>query len=134
MTATDSIEVMVRDLSVTPTGNLIAHYPLNGNARDASGNALHGTAGGVLWIDDQEGTASGAAHFNGTTDYIHVTNNDLLNFQEALSIACWIMIDDFTGSEQYPISHGNWDHRYKISISGQKIRFTLNTSTSIKGS
>jgi hypothetical protein len=132
MTAIDSIEIMVRDLSVIPTGNLIAHYPMNGNARDASGNGLHGTTGGILWVDDKEGTASGAAHFNGTTDYIHVTNNDLLNFQDALSIACWIKIDGFTGSEQYPISHGNWDHRYKISISNNKIRFTLNTSTAIK--
>ncbi|MFH0758902.1 MAG: LamG-like jellyroll fold domain-containing protein [Bacteroidota bacterium] len=132
MTAVDSIEIMVRDLSVTPSGHLIAHYPMNGNARDASGNALHGTTGGVFWVNDKEGTASGAAHFNGTTDYIHVTNNDLLNFQDALSIACWINIDAFSGSEQYPISHGNWDKRYKISISNNKIRFTLNTSTSIK--
>jgi hypothetical protein len=40
-------------------------------------------------------------------------------------------VDEFKGGEQYPISHGNWDHRYKVSISGEKIRFTLNTTTSI---
>ncbi len=40
LTATDSIEIMVRDLSAEPSGHLIAHYPMNGNARDASGNAL----------------------------------------------------------------------------------------------
>ena len=132
LTAIDSIEIMVRDLSLTPGGHLIAHYPMNGNARDAGGNALHGTSGGVLWVDDKDGKVSGAAHFNGTSDYIHVPNNDLLNFQEALSIAFWINIDGFTGSEQYPISHGNWDHRYKISISNNRIRFTIKTSTSVK--
>jgi phage-related protein len=132
MTDIDSIEVMVRDLSVIPTGNLIAHYPMNGNALDASGNALHGTSGGVTWVDDKDGSAVSAVHFDGTDDYIHVTNNDLLNFQDAISIACWINIEEFTGAEQYPISHGNWDNRYKISISNHKIRFTLKTSTSIK--
>ncbi len=105
---------------------------MNGNARDASGNGLHGTSGGVLWVDDKDGKVSGAAHFNGTSAYIHVPNNDLLNFQDALSIACWINVDGFTGSEQYPISHGNWDNRYKISISNNRIRFTLKTSASIK--
>ncbi len=132
MTDIDSIEVMVRDLSGTPTGNLIAHYPMNGNALDASGNDLHGTLSGVTWVDDKNGTANNAVHFDGTDDFIHVTNSELLNFQDALSIACWINIEKFTGGEQYPISHGNWENRYKISISNTKLRFTLNTSTSIK--
>ncbi|MBN2347801.1 MAG: T9SS type A sorting domain-containing protein [Bacteroidales bacterium] len=131
MTDKDSIEVMVRDLSLKPTGNLVAHYPMNGNALDASGNALHGNAGGVTWVNDKNGSANGAAHFDGIDDYIRVTNNDLLNFQEAISIACWINIDEFTGGEQYPISHGNWENRYKISISDNKIRFTLKTSTTV---
>ncbi len=132
MTDIDSIEVMVRDLSLAPTGNLIAHYPLNGNALDASGNALHGISSGVTWVDDKNESAISAVHFDGTDDYIQVTNNDLLNFQDAISIACWINVDEFTGGEQYPISHGNWENRYKISISGSKIRFTLNTSSSVK--
>ncbi|MBN2273748.1 MAG: hypothetical protein JXK95_05405, partial [Bacteroidales bacterium] len=113
----DSVEVMVRDLSVTPAGNLIAHYPMNGNAMDASGNALHGTPGGVMWVADKNGSAAGAAHFDGTDDYIRIPDCDLLNFQDALSILCWITIDEYRAGEQYPISHGNWDHRYKISVS-----------------
>ena len=132
MMATDSIEVMVRDLSVTPTGSLIAHYPMNGNAMDAGGNALDGTASGVTWVQDKNGAAVSAAHFNGTDGNIQVTNNELLNFQDAISIACWINVDAFTGSEQYPVSHGNWENRYKISISDNKIRFTLKTSTQVK--
>ncbi|HDS07010.1 MAG TPA: T9SS type A sorting domain-containing protein, partial [Bacteroides sp.] len=132
MSDTDSIEVMVRDLSVTPTGNLIAHYPMNGNAQDASGNDLHGIPGGVTWTADKNGLAGSAAHFNGNDNYIRITNNDLLNFQEAISIACWIFIDAFTGGEQYPLSHGNWDNRYKISISDNRFRFTLNNSNSVR--
>jgi hypothetical protein len=132
MTDTDSAKVMVRDLSILPTGNLIAHYPLNGNAQDASGNGLHGTFGGISWINDKEGTPNNAAHFDGTNDYIHVPNEDLLNFQNALSIACWIKIDQFFEHEQHPVSHGSWQNRYKISIGDQHIRFTVNTSDGIK--
>jgi hypothetical protein len=123
---------MVRDLSVLPTGNLIAGYPLNGNAQDVSGNSLHGTPGGVSWVTDREGIPNRAANFNGLSSYIHVPNDDLLNFQDALSIACWIKIDQFLAHEQHPVSHGSWQNRYKISIGGQNIRFTLNTSDAIK--
>ena len=129
---TDSTEVMVRDLSVLPTGNLIAGYPLNGNAQDVSGNALHGTPSGVSWVNDREGTPNKAAHFNGISSNIHVPNDDLLNFQDALSIACWIKIDQFLEHEQHPVSHGSWQNRYKISIGDQNIRFTVNTSDAIK--
>ncbi|MCK5134937.1 MAG: T9SS type A sorting domain-containing protein [Bacteroidales bacterium] len=132
MTDTDSTRVMVRDLSVDPTGNLIAHYSLNGNAQDASGNANHGTPGGISWVDDKEGTPGNAAKLNGISSYIHVPNNDILNFQDALSIACWIKIDHFFDHEQHPVSHGSWQNRYKISIGDQKIRFTINTSNGIK--
>ncbi|MCK5465823.1 MAG: hypothetical protein KAI95_22495, partial [Bacteroidales bacterium] len=132
MTDTDSTGVMVRDLSVLPTGNLIALYPLNGNAEDASGNGLHGTPGGVSWVSDKDGAPNNAAQFDGTNDFIHVPNDDKLNFQDALSIACWIKIDQFFAREQHPVSHGSWQNRYKISIGDQHIRFTVNTSDAIK--
>jgi hypothetical protein len=127
----DSIEVMIRDLSVVPSGNLVAHYRFDGNANDASGNAFHGVASGVSWVTGINGATPGAAHFDGQNDYIHVANNDILNFEDAISLLFWISIDEFLEHEQYPISHGNWDHRYKVSISDQRYRFTLNTSAGI---
>ncbi|MEN8227956.1 MAG: LamG-like jellyroll fold domain-containing protein [Bacteroidota bacterium] len=132
MTDTDSVMVMVRDLSINPEGNLIAHYPFAGNAQDISSNQLHGTAGGVTWVEDKEGSPGKAAHFDGLNDYVHVPNNELLNFQDALSIACWIKIEQFFDREQHPVSHGSWQNRYKISIGDQNIRFTVNTSDGIK--
>ena len=132
MSDTDSTAVMVRDLSVPPVGNLVAVYPLNMNARDESGNGLHGSYSGINWIEDVEGTPDKAALFNGTSSYIHIQNDDLLNFQDALSIACWIRIDQFFEREQHPVSHGSWQNRYKISIGNQNIRFTVNTSNGIR--
>jgi hypothetical protein len=132
LTDEDSIEVMVRDLSVEPAGNLIALYLLNGDAQDASDNANHGTPGGVSWVADKEESPQKAARFNGFNSFIQVPNNDMLNFQEALTIACWIKIDEFLLHEQHPVSHGSWQNRYKISIGDQKIRFTVKTADRIK--
>ena len=132
LTDADSTGVMVRDLSVPPTGNLIAFYPLNGDAQDASGNGNHGFPGGISWVDDKEGSSGNAAQLNGFSSYIHDPNNDLLNFQDALSIACWLKIDQFLEHEQHPVSHGSWQNRYKISVGNQKIRFTVNTTAAIR--
>jgi hypothetical protein len=132
MTDTDSIKVMVRDLSVLPAGSLITQYPLNGNAQDFSGHAFHGIPVAVTWVSDMDGTPSKAAHFNGLSSNIQVPNDSLLNFQDALTIACWIKIDQFFAREQHPVSHGSWQNRYKISIGDPKIRFTVNTTGGIK--
>lgn len=130
--ATDSIEVMVRDIPIIPAGDLIAYYPLNGNANDISGNGLNGTASGVLWVNNRDDVGAQAAWFDGINDNIQVANRDLLNFRNGLSITCRLYIENFTGNEQHPVSHGSWEKRYKISISGNKIRFTLNTTNSVK--
>ena len=128
----DSVRMLVRDLSVQPEGNLIAHYPLAGDAKDISIHKNHGTAGGVSWVADKEGSPGKAAHFNGISSYVHVPNKDLLNFQDALSLACWIKTDDLLDHEQHPVSHGSWQNRYKISIGDQYIRFTVNTADGIR--
>lgn len=128
----DSISVMVRDLSLLPEGNIIAYYPLNGNALDESGKNNHGIYEGVNWINDRDGSPGQAAFFDGVNDFVHIPNNDVLNFQEAMSIACWINIDQYLAHEQHPISHGSWQDRYKISLGDQYLRFTLNTTATIK--
>jgi hypothetical protein len=49
-----------------------------------------------------------------------------------MSITCWINIDQFLGHEQHPISHGSWQNRFKISLGDQYLRFTMNTTASIR--
>ena len=58
---------------------LVAYYPLNGNANDASGNGNNGTVnGGITWVADYNGNAGKAAHFNGTNGYISIPNSPSL--------------------------------------------------------
>jgi hypothetical protein len=79
-----------------------------------------------------EEAPSKAAQFNGLSSSIRVPNSELLNFQDALSIAGWILMDQFLDHEQHPVSHGSWQNRYKVSIGDQTFRFTVNTADGIR--
>jgi hypothetical protein len=129
--ATDSIDVSVRDLSVTQTGNLILHLPFNGNSNDASGNNHAVTPDGPVPATDRLGVAEGAYRFDGINDFMRVANSAPLNFPDAVTLNFWITFERFYEREQYPISHGSWNNRWKISLSNNKIRWTINTTGGI---
>ncbi|MBU1098071.1 MAG: T9SS type A sorting domain-containing protein [Bacteroidetes bacterium] len=128
----DSIEIMVRDFSSVQTGNLITFYPFNGNANDISGNNFNGTVNGAQLVSDRFNNSSSAYLFNGVNNSIVVPNNDILNFQNAITVSFWIQVDQFYDREAYPLSHGNWENRWKISITNKHVRWTLKTNTGIK--
>lgn len=131
--ATDSIKIMVRNYPADPPGNRVAFYPLQGNANDAGGNNLHGmTGGGITWTTDMNGQSDHAAHFNGITAFILLPASEILDFSGALTVTMFIKVDEPGATEQHPISHGSWEHRYKISVTGNRFRFTLNTSAGIR--
>ncbi|MEZ5069908.1 MAG: LamG-like jellyroll fold domain-containing protein [Bacteroidales bacterium] len=79
-------------LAQIPTDGLMAHYPFNGDALDASGNEHHGTVNGALPTDDRDGRSQSAYLFDGTNDYI-----DLGDWENggAMSFAFWARWDAF---------------------------------------
>jgi hypothetical protein len=124
----DSVGLEVRDLSVTQSGALVAYYPFNGNADDATGHGHNGTVNNAVPVSDRLGHPASAYSFNGTTASIVVPSDTGLNFQNSISVNYWMKVGAFyTGREQYPISHGNWQNRWKFSISpvSNKLRWTL---------
>ncbi len=69
---------------------LVAYYPFNGNASDASGNANHGTPmNGVQLTQDRFGNANNAYFFDGVDDFISIPNSASLNPSNALSITLY---------------------------------------------
>jgi hypothetical protein len=114
------------------SGQLVAYYPFSGNANDSSGNNLNGSPNNVFSAFDRFNNPNSAYSFNGLTSYIDVPNNALLNFPNAITLNFWMKIGLFYGREQYPVSHGNWTYRWKVSITNQKIRFTVKTTTGVK--
>ena len=133
---TDSIMLEVRDLSLVQHGSLVAFYPFSGNALDATGHGHDGTVNGATLVADRHGIPNSAYAFNGTTSSIDVPNDTSLNFQQALSVSLWLDVGAFTPSrEQYLVSHGNWQNRWKLSLSpsNNKLRFTVkNTQGAVR--
>lgn len=70
--------------------NLVAYYPFDGNADDESGNGNHAIVNGAVLTNDRFGNLNSAYHFNGTSQYILLeNNNDNFNVQNH-TISAWI--------------------------------------------
>ena len=77
------------DRGAQAAAELIAHYPFNGNARDASGNEYHGTLSGPVPTRDRFGNEAGAILFNGTNHRINLPH-EVLNGRTDVSVAFWL--------------------------------------------
>ncbi len=128
---TDSLGLEVRDLSKQQTGNLIAFYPFNGNANDQTG-AHNGIVNGATLTKDRFGNANQAYGFNGTDNYIRVPNSSSLNFGKSITVSLWFKIGTLFNREAFLISHGSWQYRWKLSITNQKVRWTVKTNSGVK--
>ncbi|MDA3860559.1 MAG: T9SS type A sorting domain-containing protein [Melioribacteraceae bacterium] len=127
----DSIVVAIRDLSIIQEGNLILFLPFNGNGLDESGNNNAVAVNGAVLSTDRFGTTKSAYKFDGTTNNIRVTNSTLLNFSNSITLNFWMYINNLYEREQYPVSHGNWENRWKVSISNNRVRWTIKTDDGI---
>lgn len=130
--AKDSIILLVRDFANYGSANMIAYYPFNGNAADATGNGNDGFVYQTTLTTDRFGKTSSAYAFNGTTSYIQIHNSPALNFQAGITLNFWMKLGYlYTTREQYPISHGNWQYRWKVSLNNNILRWTVKTTTGV---
>ena len=130
--ATDSIGVSVRDTTINQSGDMVAFYPFNGNANDISGFNNNGTVSGATLVSDRWGNTASAYSFDGVNDNISIVSSTSLNFQNSIAINFWMKVGEFFDREAYPLSHGNWENRWKISITNKHLRWTVKTNTGIK--
>jgi hypothetical protein len=84
---------------------LVAYYPFNGNANDGSGNGNDGTVYGSTLIADRFGNSSNAYYFNGSNDYIKISNSNSLHLDTSATISAWINIDESTNYDVYGYRH-----------------------------
>ena len=72
------------------TTGLVAYYPFDGNANDASGNGNHGIEnGGLGYVSGKIGSS---AKFDGINDYVSVRHNSLLNLGKSFTLSIWVNI------------------------------------------
>ena len=103
-----------------PDATLIAYYPFDGSALDASGNGRNGTVHGAQLTADRNGKAFSAYYFNGNISYIDLGNShELKRYKSDYTVAGWIKIDTYPPSYNYTIL-SNRNHNTS-SVSGSLI-------------
>jgi hypothetical protein len=130
----DSVLIEVRDFTNIQSGTLLAYYPFNGNANDATGNGHDGVVSGATPTTDRFSYLNHAYYFDGNTNKIQVMNDPNLNFQSGITVSFWMKASTlYADRESYPISHGNWQNRWKISITPTKqLRWTIKTAATTR--
>jgi hypothetical protein len=82
----------------------VAYYPFNGNANDASGHNLNGTAnGGLTVVSNHLNQAASAYHLNGTNAYIYF--GPILPDMTSMTFTLWVKVEASTGTT---ICEGDW--------------------------
>ena len=81
------------------TEGLVAYYPFNGNANDASGNGNNGTVSGATLTANKDGDVNSAYSFDGDGDIITIPNNDNINYPQ-ITISAMIRPTRYTALEQ----------------------------------
>lgn len=132
-TVTSIKSVLVKDMqSESITEKVLVYYPFNGDTKNAAQDALHAVSNSAVATVDQRGTAGSAYSFSNSSQYIFTPNDPALNFTDKLSVSLWIKPDLLPNYEQFVISHGSYEERYKMSITSEKkMRWTLKTSNGI---
>ncbi|WP_432474135.1 LamG domain-containing protein [Amphritea sp. HPY] len=91
------------------TSGLVAYYPFNGNADDASGNMHHGTVSGATSTADRFGNPDSAYMFGGLSvdDYIEVPNPGdpprPFDLVDSWTLIAWVRPDDISEDTPGPI-------------------------------
>ncbi|MCC6410355.1 MAG: T9SS type A sorting domain-containing protein [Saprospiraceae bacterium] len=108
---------------------LVAHYPFDGNANDATPYANHGAIGGNPVFENATHPGGGQnIKFDGDQDSVLVPNAVQL-ISDYQTVSFWIRVDDtnLADAEAYVMDFGHWDQRWKISLPQHlKIVFTTN--------
>ena len=125
--------------SYVPTDGLVAYYPFNGNANDASGNGNNGTVSGAILTADKDGDAEKAYEFtvneNGgwgnPQQEITVDYNASMN-SNTITLSAWVFPRTKPGSyADRPLTiFGRWADGVSNEVFRFQITYDQNTTES----
>jgi formylglycine-generating enzyme required for sulfatase activity len=110
---------------------LVAWYPFNGNAQDASGNGHHGTASGPNLANDRFSNLNSAYNFyQAQQDYISVPNHPDLQISNAITIAVWGYRPGYYTPSAFEdlVMKGNDSYGFQYNNGSNEILFHLTSN------
>ncbi|AEE53663.1 LamG-like jellyroll fold domain-containing protein [Haliscomenobacter hydrossis] len=117
---------------VTSEPGLVAWYPFEGNANDATPYNNHGAIGGnpvFETVINRLRSGGKALKFDGVQDSVLVPNAVQL-ISDYTTVSFWIRVDSSNtkDAEAYVLDFGHWDQRWKISLpQHRRIVWTTNS-------
>lgn len=116
-------------------GQTTAKYYFNGNAKDVSGNKIHGDVHNCKLVKDRWGFDSSAYEFNGKNSYIKIDDiNQKLGFYKGeYTISFWFKPYQIMSSKDMTlIERGDSNkYNYNITIENKKVNSKINTNRGI---
>lgn len=126
---TETKQVLVKDLNSQSIFSPIIYYPFTGDTQNAIQNQYNAVSVNAVPTTDVFGKNNSAYRFSASSQYIYTPNEAALNFTGKVAVAVWVKPDVLPANEQFIISHGSWEERYKLSIIDSKqARWTLKTN------
>ncbi len=129
----DIAEITLSTTKPLDTGEpgLVAHYPFDGNANDATPYNNHGVVGGNPVFEPSThplGIGGQNIKFDGDLDSVLVANAVHL-ISDYTTVSFWIRVDGQNAAvaEAYIMDFGHWDQRWKISLP-QHLRIVWTTN------
>lgn len=124
--------ILVKDLSVSDEPAPLIYYAFNGDTKNSAQDAYHAVSVNADPTFGADGQANAAYRFPSSASYLYTPNEPALNFQDKVAVSFWVKADVLPNSEQFILSHGSWEERYKVSITTDKrVRWTVKTTRSI---
>jgi len=103
---------------------LVAYYPFNGDATDASGNGNDCTVVNAVLTSDRNGKADSAYAFDGEGDYLDCGNDASLDLTGSITLSLWINPQNLASGRVLRKRAGG--DGFEIDIWGNELRFGLN--------
>ena len=124
------------------TNGLIAYYPFNGNAKDATGHGYNGTAHNATAVSDHLSNPDAAYRLNGTDAYIYF--GAVLPDMQTITVTAWVNSSgggtffadgDWQLANDFTIQLGTSDTvvRCDKSPAPPDLRYTIPLDTKIDG-
>ena len=114
-----------RPIPVDPgSDGLVAHYALENDANDSSGNGLDGTIVGEP--NFVEGAVGMGLQLDGVDDYVDLGNDPIFDITGEVTLAAWVNVNDIGNGENDPwVGKGDTSYMLKGHRSNNEIEFFI---------
>lgn len=106
------------------TNMLVAYYPFNGDAHDASGNGNNGTVEGATLTHDRFGAPNSAYSFDGVQSRIRIPETLFSSTNTGVTVSFWVTTDNGPYDSLMAIfSKSGLNGTMGLSFSGGQVQF-----------